>query len=271
MGGVGKTTLVKEVGRRAKESKLFDEVLMATLSQNPNVIDIQDRMADSLGLHFGEKTKEGRADRLWQRLKTEKKMLIILDDVWKVLNLKEIGIPFGDAHRGCKILLTTRLENICSSMKCQPKVFLSLLSENEAWGLFKINAGLHDEDSTLNTVAKEVARECKGLPIALVTVGRALRDKSAVEWEVASKELKNSQFRHMDELDEQENAYACLKLSYDYLKHEKAKLCFLLCCLFPEDYDIPIEELTRYAVAYGLHQDVESIEDARKRVCATLS
>jgi putative protein kinase ArgK-like GTPase of G3E family len=32
MGGVGKTTLVKEVGRRAKESKLFDEVLMATLS-----------------------------------------------------------------------------------------------------------------------------------------------------------------------------------------------------------------------------------------------
>ncbi|RQO86162.1 hypothetical protein POPTR_001G446650v4 [Populus trichocarpa] len=270
MGGVGKTTLVKEVGRRAKESKLFDEVLMATLSQNPNFIDIQDRMADSLGLHFGEKTKEGRADRLWQRLKTEKKMLIILDDVWKVINLKEIGIPFGDAHRGCKILLTTRLENICSSMKCQPKVFLSLLSENEAWGLFKINAGLHDEDSTLNTVAKEVARECKGLPIALVTVGRALRDKSAVEWEVASKELKNSQFRHMDELDEQENAYACLKLSYDYLKHEKAKLCFLLCCLFPEDYDIPIEELTRYAVAYGLHQDVESIEDARKRVCVAI-
>jgi hypothetical protein len=59
-------------------------------------------------------------------------------------------------------------------------------------------------------------------------------------------------------------------LSYDYLKHEKAKLCFLLCCLFPEDYDIPIEELTRYAVAYGLHQDVESIEDARKRVCVAI-
>ncbi|XP_011013059.1 PREDICTED: disease resistance protein RFL1-like [Populus euphratica] len=48
MGGVGKTTLMKEVCRSAKESQLFDEVLMATLSQNPNVIDIQDRMADSL-------------------------------------------------------------------------------------------------------------------------------------------------------------------------------------------------------------------------------
>jgi hypothetical protein len=222
-------------------------------------------MADSLGLRFDEKSKKGRADRLWQRLQG-KKMLIILDDVWKVINMEEIGIPFGDAHKGCKILLTTRLKDICSYMECQPIVLLSLLSENEAWALFKINAGLHDEDSTLNTVAKKVARECKGLPIALVTVGRALRDKSAVEWEVASKELKNSQFQHMEQIDEEKNAYACLKLSYAYLKHEKTKLCFLLCCLFPEDYNIPIEDLTRYAVGYGLHQDAESIEDARERV-----
>ncbi|KAG5255438.1 disease resistance protein [Salix suchowensis] len=107
MGGVGKTTLVKEVGRRAKETQQFDEVLLATVSQNPNVIDIQDRMAESLGLHFDEKTTEGRANRLWQRLKIVKKLLVILDDVWKVVNLKETGIPVGDAHRGCKVLLTT--------------------------------------------------------------------------------------------------------------------------------------------------------------------
>uniref|UniRef100_A0A6N2KWI0 AAA+ ATPase domain-containing protein n=1 Tax=Salix viminalis TaxID=40686 RepID=A0A6N2KWI0_SALVM len=233
MGGVGKTTLVKEVARKAKESQLFDEVLMATLSQIPNVIDIQDRMADHLGLHFNETTKQGRADRLWQRLKTEKKMLVILDDVWNVVNLKEIGIPFGDAHRGCKVLLTTRLRDICSYMECQSIVFINILSKNEAWALFKINAGLRDEDFNLNTVAKKVARECQGLPIALVTVGRALRDKSVLEWEEASKELKNSQFQHMELI---------------------------------EDYNIPIEDLTRYAVGYWLHQDVESIEDARKQV-----
>ncbi|KAJ6314029.1 hypothetical protein OIU78_017647 [Salix suchowensis] len=33
-----------------------------------------------------------------------------------------------------------------------------------------------------------------------------------------------------------------------------------------KDYDIPIEDLTRYTVGYGLHQHVESIEDARKEV-----
>ena len=54
MRGVGKTTLVKEVGRIATESQLFDEVLMATVSQNPNVIDIQNRMAERLALRFEE-------------------------------------------------------------------------------------------------------------------------------------------------------------------------------------------------------------------------
>ncbi|KAG5255249.1 disease resistance protein [Salix suchowensis] len=270
MGGVGKTTLVKEVGRRAKETQLFNEVLLATVSQNPNVTDIQDRIADRLRLQFDVKTKEGRADLLWQRLKKEKKLLVILDDVWKVVNVKEIGIPFGEAHRGCKVILTTRLRDICSYMECQQKVFLSILSENEAWALFKINANLCDEDYNLNTVANKVARECQGLPIALVTVGRALRDKSTIEWEVACKQLKNSQFQHMEQIGEEKNAYACLKLSYDYLKHEKTKLCFLLCCLFPEDHYIRIEDLTRYVVGYGLHQDVESIEDARKQVYVTI-
>jgi signal recognition particle GTPase len=33
MGGVGKTTLVRKVGTIARESQLFDEVLMATVSQ----------------------------------------------------------------------------------------------------------------------------------------------------------------------------------------------------------------------------------------------
>jgi hypothetical protein len=263
MGGVGKTTLVKEVGRRAKELQLFPEVLMATVSQNPNVTDIQERMADMLGLDIKEKSKEGRADRLWQRLQG-KKMLIILDDVWKYIDLKEIGIPFGDDHRGCKILLTTRHQGICSSMECQQKVLLRVLTEDDAWDLFRINAGLRDGDSTLNTVAREVARECQGLPLALVAVGRALRDKSTVLWEVASKQLKDPQF------DEQKIAFTCLKLSFDNLKHRETKLCFLLCSLFPEDYDIPIEDLTRYAVGYGLHQDKESIEGARKRVSVAI-
>jgi disease resistance protein RPS2 len=98
-------------------------------------------------------------------------------------------------------------------------------------------------------------------------VGRTLRDKSAVQWEVAFEELKNSKSsRHMEHIDK--NVCARLKLSYDYLKHKETKLCFLLCCLFPKDYNIPIEDLTIYAVGYGLYEDVKSIDDARKQVYA---
>ena len=57
MGGVGKTTLVKEISRIAKDSKLFDEVLMASESQTSNVIDIQNRMADMLGLKIKANSK----------------------------------------------------------------------------------------------------------------------------------------------------------------------------------------------------------------------
>ncbi|KAL9403396.1 hypothetical protein Peur_000368 [Populus x canadensis] len=271
MGGVGKTTLVKEVGTIAVELQLFPVVLMATVSQNPIVTDIQHLMADKLSLNIKEKnTNPGRADLLRQRLKQVEKMLIILDDVWKYIDLKEIGIPFGDDHRGCKILLTTRRKNVFSAMKCQQKVFLRELPEKEAWDLFRINADLLDGHPTLNTVAREVARECQGLPIALVTVGRALRDQSALQWELACRQLKESQCACMEQIDEKNNAYTCLKLSYDYLQLKETKSCFVLCCLFPEDYDIPIQDLTRYAVGYGLHQVAEPIEDARKRVSVAI-
>ncbi|EEF39390.1 Late blight resistance protein R1-A, putative [Ricinus communis] len=184
MGGVGKTTLVKAVGKQANELKLFDKVLMLVVSQAQDIIQVQDQLADKLYLYLQEKSKDGRASRIWQRLKNEKNILIILDDVWKYLDLKDIGIPFGDDHKGCKILLTTRLQHVCTSMDCQRQIPLHVLTEGEAWALLKKNAGLSNESSALTNVAMEVARECKGLPIAIVTVGRALRD-----YDISTEEL----------------------------------------------------------------------------------
>jgi chromosomal replication initiation ATPase DnaA len=76
MGGVGKTTLVKEVGRGAKELQFVDEVLIVTVSQNPNVTDMQDQMAVILGLDFDGKSGKERAGRLWQRLQGKKVLIV---------------------------------------------------------------------------------------------------------------------------------------------------------------------------------------------------
>ncbi|KAG8658176.1 hypothetical protein MANES_03G124100v8 [Manihot esculenta] len=266
MGGVGKTTLVKEVGRKAIMSKLFDQVLMVVVSQDQGIRKIQDQIADKLGLHLGEKSKEGRSSRLWQRLKSEKKMLIIFDDVWRFLDLKDLGVPHGDDHKGCKILITTRLRLVCSSMDCQREIPLHVLTENEAWALFKKNAGLHDNSSVLSSVAMKVARECKGLPIAIVTLGRALKGKSLSGWKLAFQKLKKSRLIDILDVDKDKNVYACLKLSFDYLRYEESKLCLLLCSLFPEDSEIFVEDLARYAIGLGFYPDAQSFEDVRNEV-----
>ncbi|GMY19496.1 disease resistance protein At4g27190-like, partial [Fagus crenata] len=48
MGGIGKTTMAMEVAKRAKDDKLFDEVAIAVVSQNRDLIKIQDEIAEML-------------------------------------------------------------------------------------------------------------------------------------------------------------------------------------------------------------------------------
>ncbi|KAH9752648.1 Disease resistance protein [Citrus sinensis] len=100
MGGIGKTTLVKEFARRAIEDKLYDMVVFSEVTQCPDIRKIQEEIAETLGLELSEEAESRRASRLYERLKNEKKILVILDNIWKPLDLGTIGIPFGVEHRG---------------------------------------------------------------------------------------------------------------------------------------------------------------------------
>ncbi|KAK9218906.1 hypothetical protein WN943_007544 [Citrus x changshan-huyou] len=112
MGGIGKTMLVKEVAGQAKGNNLF------------------------------EKIETVRAGRLYERLKVEKKILIILDDIWGSLDLEAVGIPLADDNSRCKVLLTARsLDVLSCKMDCQHNSFVDILNKKEAWSLFKKMAG----------------------------------------------------------------------------------------------------------------------------------
>ncbi|TXG66914.1 hypothetical protein EZV62_008189 [Acer yangbiense] len=269
MGGVGKTTLAKVVSKEAKEKKLFDVVVMVTVTQNPDLKNIQGQIAESLDVKLNEELVERRAQRLCLRLRNEKKILIIMDDVWRMLDLTTIGIPFGDDHKGCTILLTTRQQEVCKSMRCQPRIQLDILNEDEALALFKKQAGINNDSPTLNDVVKEVVGECRGLPIAIITIGNALREKTIDDWKDVSKKLKMSKFTDIETIDQ--NVNACIKLSYDFLKAEKTKFCFLLCSLFPEDYEIDLEVLLRYGLGLDLYGDANTIEEARRQLRVTIN
>ncbi|KAL4637310.1 hypothetical protein ACB092_03G068500 [Castanea dentata] len=154
MAGVGKSTLIREVAMKVKEKKLFDEVAIATVTHKPDSLRIQGEIADKLYLKLDKETLSGRADLLRERLTKDnnKKILVILDDIWEKLDLNEIGIPYD----GCKIVVTSRNRDILSSeMGAQKDFGLEVLPKEEAWCLFEKLSGDSLKESNLRSKAME--------------------------------------------------------------------------------------------------------------------
>ncbi|KAK8312528.1 hypothetical protein V6Z11_D01G046600 [Gossypium hirsutum] len=260
MGGVGKTTLVRNVGG---EVKGFDRVIMVTVSETLDIEKIQNKIADNIDLKFEKKTGEVKAAELWSRL-SNGKFLVILDDLWKEWDddgdLRKIGIPLVKDEKGCKIILTTRNYNVYQHMECEKTVQVKVLEDDEAWTLFEMNAGLKKADSHVIGEAKKIAKECKGLPLAIVTLAKALKGKALDRWKDSRKKLERSALMEIPSIqtEREKNAYISLKISYEHLKNKMSQTCFLLCALYLEDDSINVEDLVRYA--WGLLSEMEILE-----------
>ncbi|XP_004500352.1 uncharacterized protein [Cicer arietinum] len=270
MGGTGKTTLAIKVGNELEQSKQFTKAIITTVSNSPDIKKIQDDIAGPLGLNLNDDSESDRPKKLWKRLTQGEKILLILDDVWGDLDFKEIGIPYNDNNKGCRVLVTTRQISVCNRMGCNKTIQLELLSEEDAWNMFKRHAGLCSNSSkSLLGKAHKIANECKRLPIAIAAIASSLKgEQRPEEWDAALKSLqKHMSMRGGDDGDELDKIYKCLKFSYDNMKNEKAKRLFLLCSVFQEDENIPIERLTRFGIGAGIFgEDYDSYEDARSQV-----
>ncbi|KAK3408829.1 hypothetical protein EUGRSUZ_J00987 [Eucalyptus grandis] len=260
MGGVGKSYLVKNLNNKlsstSSSQKPFSLIIWATVSkttssQEPDLKNLQKKIASRLNLKE-EETMERTAIQLLERLRREK-FLLILDDVWEAINLDLVGIPRPESHLGSKILLTARSLHVCRKMMTDVEVKVEVLMDEEAWELFKEHAGQVADLQSIKPLAGTVCKECGKLPLALITVGSAMRRKERVGlWENAIDELRMSR-PSIDGIEP--NLYSSLKLSYDSLQNEKLKSCFLYCCLYPDDYSILISELVECWWAEGLIDD----------------
>ncbi|KAJ4836119.1 hypothetical protein Tsubulata_035425, partial [Turnera subulata] len=213
MAGTGKTTLVKRIAIQVKAETTFDVVVVAKVSQTPDLRRIQGEIADGLQFRFDAETENGRANQLRGRMMKEEKILVILDDVWARLELEDVGIPFGVVHQGCKILMTSRSLNVLShDMDSRVNFWLKVLPDEEAWELFEKMVGGVMGDPTLKNVAIEVAKRCAGLPVLIRAVSRALAHENLYGWKYALKQL-SSDIGGIDA-----HVHQALELSYNLLK-----------------------------------------------------
>ncbi|XP_044500264.1 disease resistance protein At4g27190-like [Mangifera indica] len=272
MGGVGKTTLVKEISQQVEEEKIYEKVVMVVVSQKPIIMKIQDDIAVILDAtkSLPHSSELARANFLRDRIKEKKRILVIFDDVWERIKFDEIGIPSWSDHRGCKILIISRSITVCNKMRCQKNYTVEMLSEQESWDLFSKSVGLTNENSDENQIAREVIAKCGGLPIAIVTIAGALKDKNKHAWSNAARQLKTSILARIPGMGS--DVISSLKLSFNCLENDETKSLFLFCSLFPEDYKIPVECLVRYGIGLRWFGDTdETIEGVRDRVHAIVS
>ncbi|XP_022735264.1 probable disease resistance protein At1g61300 [Durio zibethinus] len=255
MGGIGKTTIMKHINNQLlKETDGFDKVIWVTVSKEPNVVKLQEDIARALSQCLPQNELE-RATELMDILKA-KRYVLILDDVWKRFSLLDVGIPEPTLHNGSKLVITSRLIDVCLSMGCQV-IKMQPLSEEESLNLFLNQVGRSVvEIPTLKEIVEHIVQHCGGLPLAIVTIAGSMKGVDDVrEWRNALNQLcgRLNSVRGLET-----EIFECLMFSYERLGDPKIQNCFLYCALYPEDHAIKRRELIEKWIDEKLIDECES-------------
>ena len=190
-----------------------------------------------------------------------KKIFLVLDDVWdgnyniwdQFFFCLKNGLP------GSKIVVTTRNVSVARMMRSTNIISIKPLPEEEFWSLFERFAffGHSSVDrEKLEPIARQIARKCKGLPLAAKVTGNLLCDKRTGNL-LSSKSIVNEWQRILDsevwKVEEiKQGLLAPLLLSYNDLpSNSMVKRCFSYCAVFPKDYNMNKRELINLWMAQG--------------------
>uniref|UniRef100_A0A0E0ENJ1 Uncharacterized protein n=1 Tax=Oryza meridionalis TaxID=40149 RepID=A0A0E0ENJ1_9ORYZ len=255
MGGLGKTTLAKMVYNDPIVQKHFQLKMWHCVSENFEPISIMKSIIELAtngkcdlpdSIELLRRRLEGVIDR--------KRFLLVLDDVWNEDDkwnehlrplLNSVGGP------GSIIVITTRNQQVASIMETLQPYKPACLSEDESWELFSKRAFGRDvqEQEDLATIGKCIVHKCKGLPLALKTMGGLMSSKHQVkEWEAIARSNIGDSVKGKDEI------LSILKLSYKHLPSEM-KQCFTFCAIFCKDYEMEKDMLIQLWIANGFIQE----------------
>ncbi|PIA60036.1 hypothetical protein AQUCO_00400720v1 [Aquilegia coerulea] len=179
------------------------------------------------------------------------KFLLVLDDLWNVkknewnLLLK----PLNHGLRGSKIVVTTGSTLVSSLVGTAEPYDLKCLSDQACFSLLMDEAlgdiNLHTTTPELEEIGMEIARKCKGLPLAAKIVGSLLHSKEDQnEWN----NLLDS--RIWDSSVIKNEIVPALRSGYHRLPSH-VRQCFAYCSMFPQNYDFEKIKLVRMWMGEG--------------------
>ncbi|SPT20310.1 unnamed protein product [Triticum aestivum] len=274
MGGLGKTTLIKDVYQRQEVTNMFEKYAFITVLRPFKLEELLRSLALQLGakkgaMDFAGDTQKnialmGVADltEVLRRRSQGKSCLVVLDDLSSTMEWEKL-LPslLAMKNPSLVIVITTRREDIAKHCCKKPKCIrlLNGLEEKDACNLFTKKVfknkaiNLAKEYPELVEPAKLILKKCNGLPLAIVTIGGFLADqprKTVAEWrklnEHISVELEmNPKF---------EVIKTVLMKSYDGLPYY-LKSCLLYLSIFPEDRNVSRRRLVCRWIAEGYASD----------------
>ncbi|KAH7565425.1 hypothetical protein JRO89_XS09G0205100 [Xanthoceras sorbifolium] len=248
LGGIGKTTLAKLIFNDHEVTAHFNKQIWVCVSDPFDEIMIGKAILESL---IGVAPNLNEFESVLIKIKESingKKFLLVLDDVWtedsnKWEQLKS-SLKYG--AKGSRILVTTRKMNVAKAMRSTNFVEVGMLSDEKCWSLFSqvsFYRRNNEECKKLEGVGRRIVKKCKGLPLAVKTLGGVLRSKTKIEeWQ----SVLDSEMWELE--DAEKGIFSPLFLSYFDLSSE-LKRCFLYCAIFPKDYVMKKDQLIKLWMA----------------------
>ncbi|XP_031372810.1 putative disease resistance protein RGA4 [Punica granatum] len=250
IGGLGKTTLARQVFNNDSIKEYFSVKLWVCVSTNFDAEEIMRKIVRESTPGKEDLKGAELAKKLGEEL-DGKKFLLVLDDVWNDNRSKWLDLEGSlmNGAKGSKILVTTRHLSVAKAMTPTTCHELRGLPEDQSLDLLMRMAGKQEYEwktHNLEEIAKEILKKCAGVPLAIRTIGRLLVSLGNTEEVWLS--FNNNELSRIDQ--DEGDIMPSLRLSYDFLPSH-LKQCFAYCCLFPKDYELDPSELIHLWMAQG--------------------
>lgn len=225
MDGIGKTTIAEVVYNEIVGK--FESSCFLHVNQRKNLVSLQHQLLSRLLLKDDIEIRD--EDRGAQMIENEMKSrmaLVVLDDIDEKRQVEVlVGSPDWFGH-GSRIIITTRNREIIHQLNHKDKMReynVKLLSQENANLLFckyafeNNNNAQHTNDALCTEIVKKVGR----LPLALILIGSALRNKDAAKWKEMLRILCNVEEDFFSTITNERDQKNCtMKLGNVQVKNE---------------------------------------------------